>query len=129
MLSNHLSDGIGMTRVPWSQLPNAEEPEGLSTVDDELMVAARNLAGLIAPVESLDYEVIENYAYREQQVLGHSFTQFTIEFNWLWTKYTLHSFIGFVQLDVRPYLFSGEMELLSDLPGENLCGLTYFRIF
>lgn len=83
MLSNHLSDGIGMTRVPWSQLPNAEEPEGLSTVDDDLMVAARNLAGLIAPVESLDYEVIENYAYREQQVLGHSFTQFTIEFDWL----------------------------------------------
>jgi hypothetical protein len=66
MLSNHLSDRIA--RVPWSQLPSSEEPEGLSTVDDELMAAARNLVAVCAPVESLDYEVIENYAYREQQV-------------------------------------------------------------
>ncbi|XP_078155156.1 chloride channel D isoform X1 [Carex rostrata] len=84
MLSNHLSDGIGMTRVPWSQLPNAEEPEGLSTVDDELMVAARNLAGLIAPVESLDYEVIENYAYREQQAQkGKIWVTYTVMVKWL----------------------------------------------
>lgn len=67
-----------MARVPWSQLPSSEEPEGLSTVDDELMVAARNLAGVCAPVESLDYEVIENYAYREQQVSIFLFSSFLL---------------------------------------------------
>ncbi|KAJ3673130.1 hypothetical protein LUZ60_006504 [Juncus effusus] len=68
MLSNHLQDGIGMARLPWTQLPSSEEPEGLaSNIDDELLAAARNLSGVGSGVESLDYEVIENYAYREQQ--------------------------------------------------------------
>jgi chloride channel 7 len=63
-----LPDGIGMARLAWTRLPTAEGaappplPEGsasASAARDELFVGA---------VESLDYEVIENYAYREEQV-------------------------------------------------------------
>jgi hypothetical protein len=58
-------DGIGMARLAWTRLPTADaEGAGPSTsaaaADDELFSAAA--------VESLDYEVIENYAYREEQV-------------------------------------------------------------
>lgn len=65
-----LPDGIGMARLAWSRLPTADGaaplPEGpaastfaSAAAQDELFVGA---------VESLDYEVIENYAYREEQV-------------------------------------------------------------
>jgi chloride channel 7 len=56
-------DGIGMARLQWSRLPTTEA-DGASAsaaADDELLFAG-------AAVESLDYEVIENYAYREEQV-------------------------------------------------------------
>jgi len=58
-------DGIGMARLAWTRLPTADaEGAGPSTsaaaACDELFSAAA--------VESLDYEVIENYAYREEQV-------------------------------------------------------------
>jgi len=58
-------DGIGMARLAWTRLPTADaEGAGPSTsaaaAGDELFSAAA--------VESLDYEVIENYAYREEQV-------------------------------------------------------------
>lgn len=61
-----LPDGIGMARLAWSRLPTAdgaaplpEGPAASAPAQDELFVGA---------VESLDYEVIENYAYREEQV-------------------------------------------------------------
>ncbi|GKV42765.1 hypothetical protein SLEP1_g50139 [Rubroshorea leprosula] len=59
MLSNHLQNGIETAKLVWSRIPNSEdgEVEGvglLSTSDGNI-------------VESLDYEVIENYAYREEQ--------------------------------------------------------------
>ena len=67
-----LPDGIGMARLAWTRLPTAEGappllPEGstggpAAAAQDELFVGA---------VESLDYEVIENYAYREEQVRTH----------------------------------------------------------
>lgn len=57
-------DGIGMARLEWTRLPTADaEGAGPSTsaaAVDELFSATA--------VESLDYEVIENYAYREEQV-------------------------------------------------------------
>lgn len=59
MLSNHIQNGIETARLVWSRLPNSEEAEA-----EEF--ARRSNGG--AGVESLDYEVIENYAYREQQV-------------------------------------------------------------
>lgn len=61
MLSNHLQNGIETAKLVWSRLPNSEDGEvnevGPSSKSDG------------SSVESLDYEVIENYAYREEQVL------------------------------------------------------------
>ena len=61
MLSNHLQNGIETARLAWSRLPNAEEGEqqdiGLVQTSDGS-----------SSVESLDYEVVENYAYWEEQV-------------------------------------------------------------
>jgi hypothetical protein len=58
-----LPDGIGMARLAWTRLPTADgsaaASASTSAPQDELFVGA---------VESLDYEVIENYAYREEQV-------------------------------------------------------------
>lgn len=60
MLSNHLQDGIETARLVWSRLPNSEEGE------PDVVGISKNRDG--GTVESLDYEVIENYAYREEQV-------------------------------------------------------------
>lgn len=60
MLSNHLQNGMETARLVWSRLPNSEDGEfdsaGISKKSDG------------CSVESLDYEVIENFAYREDQV-------------------------------------------------------------
>lgn len=60
MLSNHLQNGMETARLVWSRLPNSEEGE-----DDEVGFSKKSDS---TGVESLDYEVIENYAYREEQV-------------------------------------------------------------
>lgn len=57
MFSNHIQNGIETARLVWSQIPTSEE--------EELAEVGRNGNG---GAESLDYEVIENYAYREEQV-------------------------------------------------------------
>lgn len=62
MLSNHFENGMDMARLAWSRLPHSEDGE-LDGVG--LLSTSSNRNG----VESLDYEVIENYAYREEQVL------------------------------------------------------------
>lgn len=60
MLSNHLQNGMETAKLMWSRLPNSEDGEfdgpDLSKKTDG------------SSVESLDYEIIENYAYREEQV-------------------------------------------------------------
>jgi len=60
MLSNHFQDGMETARLLWSRVPSSEDGEfdgiGISKKSDS------------SGVESLDYEVIENYAYREEQV-------------------------------------------------------------
>lgn len=61
MLSNHLQNGIETARLAWSRLPSAEDAEA-----QHEEIAQRILAS--GGAESLDYEVIENYAYREAQV-------------------------------------------------------------
>lgn len=63
MLSNHLHSGLGISRADheWSPLPR-------STPEDDPGVVAAAAAAAEASVESLDYEIIENYAYREEQV-------------------------------------------------------------
>ena len=61
MLSNQLQTGMETARLAWSRLPSTEDAEA-----QEEETARRILAG--GGDESLDYEVIENYAYREEQV-------------------------------------------------------------
>ncbi|RWV96452.1 hypothetical protein GW17_00040833 [Ensete ventricosum] len=58
MLSNHLHNGIQTAKVVWSRLLRSEEGEAA-----EVEFASRSHGG--TGTESLDYEVIENYAYRK----------------------------------------------------------------
>lgn len=60
MLSNHLQNGMETARLVWSRLPNSEDGEF-----DSAGISKKSDGG---SVESLDYEVIENFAYREDQV-------------------------------------------------------------
>ncbi|XP_034685600.1 chloride channel protein CLC-d isoform X1 [Vitis riparia] len=59
MLSNHLQNGIETARLVWSRLPNSDD-EAL----DEVGLSKKSDG---SRSESLDYEVIENNAYREEQ--------------------------------------------------------------
>ena len=63
MLSNHFQNGVEKARLVWSPIPNSEEPQYLE--DDFGLFLNKNDGN---GVESLDYEVIENYAYWEEQV-------------------------------------------------------------
>lgn len=60
-MSSHLQNGIETAKLVWSRIPNAEDGEpdtiGLTKPKDD------------GNVESLDYEVIENIAYWEEQVV------------------------------------------------------------
>lgn len=60
-------DGIGMARLAWTRLPTADA-EGAGAGPSTSAAAADDELFSAAAVESLDYEVIENYAYREEQV-------------------------------------------------------------
>ncbi|KDP40151.1 hypothetical protein JCGZ_02149 [Jatropha curcas] len=76
MLSNHLQDGIETAKLLWSRIPNSEDGEfervGLLSTSDG------------RPVESLDYEVIENYAYREEQAQrGKLYVGYCVAVKWL----------------------------------------------
>lgn len=70
MLSNHLQNGLETAKLVWSRIPNAEdgEFEGVG-----LLSSSDRGSG----VDSLDYEVIENYAYREEQVQKFLITLFS----------------------------------------------------
>lgn len=60
MLSNHFQNGMESARLVWSRLPNSED--GLP---DEIGLSKKSDG---SRSESLDYEIIENNAYREEQV-------------------------------------------------------------
>jgi chloride channel 7 len=64
MLANHIQNGIESARVAWSRIPNSDESQ---FVDEDGVGQLKKNDG--SAVESLDYEVIENFAYREEQVL------------------------------------------------------------
>lgn len=70
MLSNHLHNGVETAKLIWSRLPNSEaEAEADGTTAGDF---SRLKKDDVSSVESLDYEVIENYAYRQEQVLNHT---------------------------------------------------------
>ncbi|XP_073006449.1 chloride channel protein CLC-d isoform X2 [Typha latifolia] len=65
MLSNHLQNGIETAKLVWSRIPSSEDVgAGAEEEEEEEGLFARRSDG---GVESLDYEVIENFAYREYQ--------------------------------------------------------------
>jgi len=64
MLSNHIQNGIESARLAWSRIPNSDESPFV--LDDDGVGILKKNDG--SAVESLDYEVIENFAYREEQV-------------------------------------------------------------
>ncbi|KAF2284164.1 hypothetical protein GH714_019676 [Hevea brasiliensis] len=76
MLSNHLQDGIETAKLMWSRIPSSEDGlfEGVGLLS----------TGDGSSVESLDYEVIENYAYREEQAQrGKLYVGYYVAVKWL----------------------------------------------
>ena len=72
MLSNHLQNGIETAKMVWSRLPNAEDGDDVA---DAIGIGKKSDD---SGVESLDYEVIENYAYLEEQVSFLRFLGFVL---------------------------------------------------
>ncbi|GAY42557.1 hypothetical protein CUMW_067830 [Citrus unshiu] len=76
MLSNHLQNGFETAKLVWSQIPNSEEAEHEG-------VGLLSTSGGSSSVESLDYEVIENYAYREEQAQrGKLYVGYSVVVKW-----------------------------------------------
>ncbi|XP_077210288.1 chloride channel D isoform X3 [Tasmannia lanceolata] len=78
MLSNQIQNGIETAKLVWSRLPSSEEGE-----PEEVQIREK-IHG--SGVESLDYEIIENYAYREDQALrGKLYTGYYVLVKWLFS--------------------------------------------
>ncbi|XP_031276562.1 chloride channel protein CLC-d isoform X2 [Pistacia vera] len=76
MSSNHLQNGLETAKLVWSRIPNGEdgESEGIGLLSS---------GGGGNGVDSLDYEVIENYAYREEQALrGKLYVGYYVVVKW-----------------------------------------------
>lgn len=66
MLSDYVQNGMESAKLMWSRVPNSDaEEDGVAT--DESGGVLRSDNGLS---ESLDYEVIENLSYRQEQVVN-----------------------------------------------------------
>lgn len=79
MLSNHLQNGIETARLAWSRLPNAEEGE-----QEDIGLVQRSDGS--SSVESLDYEVVENYAYWEEQAQrGKLYVGYNVMVKWFFS--------------------------------------------
>ncbi|KAK4801032.1 hypothetical protein SAY86_021519 [Trapa natans] len=75
MLSNHLHNGLETARLVWSRLPNSEDGDF-----DAVGISGKSDGGR---TESLDYEVIENFAYREEQAnRGRLFVMYQVAVKW-----------------------------------------------
>ncbi|XP_010546809.1 PREDICTED: chloride channel protein CLC-d isoform X2 [Tarenaya hassleriana] len=79
MLSNHLQNGIGSAKHIWSRIPEFDD----SAADGvEQLSSSRDGDG----VESLDYEVVENYAYREEQAQrGKLYVGYYVAVKWFFS--------------------------------------------
>ncbi|XP_011071569.1 chloride channel protein CLC-d isoform X2 [Sesamum indicum] len=82
MLSNHLQNGMDTAKLMWSRLPKSEvEAEADGSTADEVGRYKKN-DGIA--VESLDYEVIENCAYRQEQAKrGKIYRAYTVLVKWI----------------------------------------------
>ncbi|KAL1536071.1 chloride channel protein CLC-d-like isoform X2 [Salvia divinorum] len=80
MLSNHLQNGMETAKLIWSRLPNSEvEADGIAAGDFSRIKKDDG-----STVESLDYEVIENYAYRQEQAKrGKVYMAYSVVVKWL----------------------------------------------
>ncbi|XP_047949693.1 chloride channel protein CLC-d-like isoform X2 [Salvia hispanica] len=80
MLSNHLQNGMETAKLIWSRVPNSEvEADGIAAGDFSRI--NKDDGGT---VESLDYEVIENYAYRQEQAKrGKVYMAYSVVVKWL----------------------------------------------
>ncbi|XP_018846839.1 chloride channel protein CLC-d-like isoform X2 [Juglans regia] len=75
MLSNHLQNGFETAKMVWSRLPNAEEGDH----GDTGLLRKSDGSG----VESLEYEVVENHAYwEEQEQRGKIFVGYYVVVKW-----------------------------------------------
>ncbi|KAI3985944.1 hypothetical protein MKX01_039026 [Papaver californicum] len=80
MLSNHFQNGIETAKLVWSRLPNAEEEDGETGGDLDDITFIKLSEG---SSESLDYEVIENYAYRKEQAQrGKLYVGYCVAVKW-----------------------------------------------
>ncbi|XP_073137026.1 chloride channel protein CLC-d isoform X1 [Henckelia pumila] len=80
MLSNHLHNGVETAKLMWSRLPDAEPEADVGGSNGELGRDRKNEGG---SVESLDYEVIENHAYRQEQAKrGKLYVGYSVLVKW-----------------------------------------------
>ncbi|KAM3356242.1 chloride channel protein CLC-d isoform X1 [Capsicum galapagoense] len=63
MLSDHFQNGVETAKLMWSRIPATEEV--VEEEEGEVGTSRKGNGG--STVESLDYEVVENYAYRQEQ--------------------------------------------------------------
>lgn len=76
---NQLQNGIESARLAWSRLPTTEDAEAQEAEISRKILAAGG-------TESLDYEVIENYAYREAQARrGKLFVWYYVMVKWVFS--------------------------------------------
>ncbi|PKI59212.1 hypothetical protein CRG98_020375, partial [Punica granatum] len=122
MLSNHLQNGMETARLVWSRLPNTEDGEfdaiGISKKSDG------------SSVESLDYEVIENYAYREEQAQrGKLFVIYQVAVKWFFALLIgiVLSSVYIVTQFAPAAAGSGIPEIKGYLNGVDIHGILFFR--
>lgn len=87
MLSNHLQNGMESAKLMWSKLPTAAEEDGGDGGGVDQLGLSKKMD--VSTVESLDYEVIENFAYREEQVKrGRLYAGYTVVVKWFFALLT-----------------------------------------
>ncbi|XP_011621417.1 chloride channel protein CLC-d isoform X1 [Amborella trichopoda] len=82
MYWNGIQNGLAAARHAWSRLPESES----GTTDDRERDEFSSRQSTSDSVESLDYEIIENYAYREEQAQrGKLYLSYYVGVKWLFS--------------------------------------------
>ncbi|XP_024035983.1 chloride channel protein CLC-d isoform X3 [Citrus clementina] len=123
MLSNHLQNGFETAKLVWSQIPNSEEAEHEG-------VGLLSTSGGSSSVESLDYEVIENYAYREEQAQrGKLYVGYSVVVKWFFALLIgiVFSSVYIITKFAPAAAGSGIPEIKGYLNGVDIHGILLFR--